>query len=94
MKINPALRNRLKKRIVQELKNPSKRIVTVKSAVEMSEADLEALVSAVPQIKDAELQNVVDESIVGGLVIVDGSKIIDVSLKGKLDEIVATLLEN
>lgn len=94
MKINPALRNRLKKRIVQELKNPSKRIVTVKSAVEMNEAEMDALAQAVPQIKDAELHNVVDESIVGGLVIVDGSKIIDVSLKGKLDEIVATLLEN
>lgn len=94
MKIDPALRNRLKKRIVQELKNPSKRVVTVKSAFELSKTDLEALAQAVPQIQDAELHNIVDSRIMGGLIIVDGSKIIDVSLKGKLNDIVETLLNN
>ncbi len=92
MKIDPSVRSRLRKKLIQELKNPSQRVVTVKTAVELSSDQLENVKKAVPQLESAELHNEVDSSIVGGMVIVDGSKIIDLSIKGSLQDLMTTLM--
>lgn len=94
MKINPALRSRLRKKILQEVKKPSGRTVTVKSAVKMTAKDIITLQKSLPELKDAKITNEVDKDILGGLIIVDGSKIIDVSIKGKIETLVNSLLTN
>lgn len=92
MTIDPAVRARLKKRLIKELKGPQQRHVVVKTAVKIGKAELSSLQKAVPELKDAQLTNEVDKEIIGGMVIIDGSKIIDVSLKGKLQDLIGNLL--
>lgn len=92
MKIDAAFRGRLKKKLLAELKKEHEREVTVRTALPLSPVQLSELQKAVPSLAHAELHNEVDQSIVAGMVIVDGSKIIDMSVKGSLQNLVATLI--
>jgi F0F1-type ATP synthase delta subunit len=47
-----------------------------------------------PKLHSAQLVNEIDSSLIGGVVIVDGSMILDYSIKGKMNELVDSLLEN
>ena len=92
MKINAAVRSRLKKKLIKELKGSHERNVVVKTAVALEDADLNRLQEAVPELQHTQMTNEVDESIIAGMVIIDGSKIIDISVKGSLSDLVGKLL--
>lgn len=92
MKINAAIRSRLRKKLIQEIKSPQNREVIVKSAYPMAESELKKIQAAMPGLESAIMKHHVDENVIGGVVIIDGSKIIDYSVKGRLDELVTSLL--
>jgi len=92
MKIDAAVKSDLRKKIMKELKSPQNRTVTVRSAYPMSNAELTQLQKTLPEMQSAHLTNEVDPEIIAGMIIIDGSKIIDYSIKGRLDELVSSLL--
>ena len=92
MKINASIRSRLRKKLIQEMRSPQNREVIVKSAHPMSDGDLKKIQAAMPGLESAVIKHHVDENVIGGVVIIDGSKIIDYSVKGRLDELVTSLL--
>ncbi len=94
MKINAALKNKLKKSLIEQIKHPGEREVVVHSPYPLKKDELSELKKKAPFLKDAHLVNVIDESLLGGIVIVDGSRIIDVSVKGKMNEIISSLLQS
>lgn len=94
MKINQLIRQRIRKQIVKALRNPENREVMIKSPFFMEAGDLENLKSLFPPLKNAHLSHEIDSTLLGGLVIVDGSTIIDYSVKSKLHDVVSSLLES
>lgn len=92
MKIDATVRSSLRKKILKELQSPQNRFITVRSAYKMNETELSSLQKAIPEMHDAHLTNEVDPEIIAGVIIVDGSKIIDYSVKGRLNELVSSLL--
>ncbi len=92
MKIDAAIRTNLRKKIIKELNSPQNRTVIVRSAYKMSEGEISQLKQALPDMQTAHLTNEVDPEIIAGVILVDGSKIIDYSVKGRLDELVTSLL--
>lgn len=92
MKIDAAIRSNLRKKIMKELKSPQNRTVTVRSAYAMSSSELAQLQKSLPEMESAHLTNEVDPELIAGVIIVDGSKIIDYSVKGRLNELVSSLL--
>jgi F0F1-type ATP synthase delta subunit len=92
MKIDASFRSRLKKKLLTELATEQKREVVVRSVLPLTESQLKELVEAVPTLSQAEIRNEIDASLIGGLVLIDGSKIIDMSIKGSLQGLVATLI--
>lgn len=83
MKISASLKADLKRYLVKKQKEESDKVV-VTSAYKISKSDLTKLQSLIPDVslKDAEV--VVDESLFAGYVIQKGSKVLDLSLKGRL----------
>lgn len=93
MKISKDLRNRLKKKIIEAIKNPESREVVVRTPYKMSSEELDEMKSILPSLKQAILKNEVDASLIGGLVIVDGSMILDYSVKGKINNVIDKILD-
>ncbi len=56
----------------------------IKTAYRLSEQEIESIKRAIPALKDFELDNEVDDSLLAGFVIKFGTKVIDLSLSGKL----------
>ena len=67
---------------------------TVTSVVEMSDSDLASVKSKIETVvgKKVLLEQVVDTSILGGLVVRVGNNILDLSLKNKLDAMTKTAI--
>jgi F-type H+-transporting ATPase subunit delta len=93
MKINATLKARLKKNLIEQIKHPGERDVVVTSAYPLTKEEMSQL-KKIEYLKDARLENKVDESLIGGLVITDGSRIMDISLKGKMNTIIDSLLQS
>jgi F0F1-type ATP synthase delta subunit len=54
---------------------------------DLSQSEVEKIRSKVPLIKDSDVDVVVDTSILAGIIIKHGSKLIDYSLKSKVESI-------
>ncbi len=93
MKINAVLKARLKKNLIDQIKHPGDRDVVITSAYPLTKDELSRL-GTTDFLKDAHLENIVDESLIGGLIITDGSRIVDMSLKGKMNTIIDSLLQS
>lgn len=91
MRIDPNVKAVLKKKILEHIKGTHSRSVEVISACALEKSDIRDLQEALPQLHDADIQVTVDPSIIGGIIIKDGSKIIDMSMKESLHSIVTTL---
>jgi len=90
MKINPRLKAELKKIAIRKIRE-AEEVVTIYSACELSASMLKELTTIVPQLEGAEMNVEIDESLLGGVVIRRGSKMIDMSLRSKLHTLATTL---
>lgn len=92
MRINPKLKGELKKYLLDKMRTDRQQIV-VYSSVELSSADVQMLESKFSNISFQNAQYRVDESLLAGVVIKFGSKIIDCSVKGRLSNLKHILYE-
>ncbi len=65
----------------------------VYSTYKLSNDELENLIKKIPQLKKYQIKNIVDKSIIAGIVIKFSDKIIDLSLKNRLKIIFQKLYE-
>lgn len=82
MKIDPEIVQELKK-AYNTIRNSDGR-VSITSAHTMSDSEKKALVEKLPMLKNADITYEVDASILAGVVITFGSKMIDLSLRNEL----------
>lgn len=94
MKINKADRIRIKKSIREQLTHPDAREVVLRTPFALNDAAMKGMQGMFPALKGARLRNEIDESLIGGVVIVDGSMIMDYSVNGKMKEVIQNLLES
>ncbi len=90
MKINPRLKADLKKIALAKMRE-AEEVVTITSACELTQPMLKQITTMVPQIAEADIKVIVDESLLGGFVIRRGSKMIDMSLRSQLHTLAAKL---
>ncbi len=83
MKINPELKEELRKYLEEQIGREKKK-VTIVSAYPLSHAEKNAIVIAYPGLNKELVENIVDKTIVGGIIIKFGSKIIDLSIRSAL----------
>lgn len=94
MAINPQIKLELKKVLKQKMSDMAQKVVIV-SSYQMSSQDKADVVAKIPQLpKKSDIEYQVDENLIGGIVVKIGSKLIDLSLKGQLNNLRQKLYEN
>ncbi len=83
MKIDPRIKADLKARLKQDLVALKKQF-TVISAFKIGNEEISEIKKKFPALKDALIVYEVDKSLIAGYVIKIGSKVLDVSIRGKL----------
>lgn len=86
MRIDPDLKNSLKTYLTQQLSKQKKK-VTVESSYILGETEKKKLQELFPQLHNANIAYVLNESLIGGVVVRFGSKMIDLSLKNELQNL-------
>lgn len=89
MRIDPTIKEDLKRYLLEKL-DEKKRIVTILSPYPLEADDIEEIKSKFEYLHHAHIENVIDKSLLAGFVIMFGTKMIDVSLKRKIGDIVET----
>ncbi len=72
--------------------NQNKAVVI--TAYQLSNEELVKIKSMVPLLKNLEVENVVDKTIIGGIIIQHRSSVIDLSLKSRLEKLRQSIYEN
>lgn len=86
MKINPSLKKELKKYLIQKIKDESEK-VEIYTANRLEKRDIEEIELRFPNIKQKKLDIIIDEDLIGGFILKEGSKVTDFSLKARLNQI-------
>jgi len=68
--------------------------VTIMSAYELSEDELTSVRKMFPALKEAEIVNLVDKNIFSGLIIKIGTRIVDLTLNGALQNLKKQIYES
>lgn len=83
MKIKPHLKEQLKKYLIDKVKEEEQKI-KVYSAYKLSENEVSLIKNKVKEYDWKNVDYLIDESLIAGIVIKKGSQIINLSLKGAL----------
>ncbi len=83
MKIDPQIKADLKARLEDDLKERKKKVV-VTSAYKMDDNEKKKVIGSFPSLKNARIEYRVDSDILAGYVVQIGSKTMDLSLRGQL----------
>lgn len=86
MKISQRMKEELRRFLLKKTREQEER-VTITAAHKLSKEELQAVQKLIPDLKGTVIDLVVDESLMGGITVQKGSKIIDLSLKGRLHEL-------
>ncbi len=86
MKIDEVDAAQLKKTIIKSLRDIKKKRVVIKSAYKLDDEELKLFVDQLPQLKDKELINIVQPSLIGGFIIEDSEGVVDLSLLSSLNQ--------
>ena len=86
MKIDPQIKSELKLKL-KEVQASAKKKVLITSAYELESEEVEKLYQAIDGLRQSQIDYAVDKSLIAGYVIKVGSKVIDLSLKGKLQSL-------
>lgn len=92
MKINPQLKEELKARLSSQLAKEKEKVV-VFSTYLLSGEEMGALLKSLPDLKERPYENVVDSTLLGGVVVQYGSKVIDLSIRHLLQTFQKTIHE-
>ncbi|OGK15319.1 hypothetical protein A3H80_00480 [Candidatus Roizmanbacteria bacterium RIFCSPLOWO2_02_FULL_37_19] len=91
MKIDKKLRLKLKKALLQQIKKPEFREIIVKTPYNLTTEEIKSLKQSIPYLSVGHITNEVDPRILGGLIIIDGSTILDFSVKGRMSQVLDTI---
>ena len=86
MKIDTNIKENLKKYLAELLKNEKEK-VTVISAYTLNNDELAALYKYIPRLKNSQINFAINENVIAGVVIKIGSKVIDLTLGGRLNNL-------
>jgi F0F1-type ATP synthase delta subunit len=92
MKVDPLLIKEFQKQLEESQHRLSQKVY-ITSTYRLEPVEIERIIRAFPLLKGREYVNEVDRSILGGLVIRFGSKIIDLSIKETLDTFLKQIYE-
>lgn len=86
MRIEPSIKKDLKIRLKEDLSN-LKKTVTIVSAYQLNKEDIDEIMNQFPELLNKPLKYQIDKTIIAGYIIKIGSKMIDISLKGRLQNL-------
>ena len=93
MRLDPQVKERLKKAFSEELV-AQKELVTIYSAYQLPDEDIQKIVQRFPQFQSGKIENKIDSSIIGGFIIQAGSQLIDLSIRNALHILKKQLYES
>ncbi|MFZ2206461.1 MAG: F0F1 ATP synthase subunit delta [Microgenomates group bacterium] len=93
MRLDPHVKERLKKTFTEELV-AQKELVTLYSTYSLSESEIKDICARFPQYATSKVENKVDPTLLGGVVIKCGSQIIDLSIRNALHLLKKQLYES
>lgn len=91
MKIDNALKKRLKDAVVAKLRDEQESTVVVETPYPISDREVASLKTQFPSLGEKLLVNKVIPDLLGGFVIKFNSKVIDASIRSEIDSIVDEL---
>jgi len=86
MKINAQIKEELKK-FLKEREKKEKEKVWVISAQKLSTEEKDTLVKKIPSLKKADLAEQIDSNLIAGVIIKQGSRMLDFSLAGMIRDL-------
>ncbi|OGK14676.1 hypothetical protein A3C98_03700 [Candidatus Roizmanbacteria bacterium RIFCSPHIGHO2_02_FULL_37_15] len=86
MKIDKSIKESLKKYLAELLKKEKEKITLI-SAYPLDNTELSPLYEYIPDLKESQISFVIDKKILAGVVIKIGSKVIDLSLSDRLNQL-------
>lgn len=92
MKIKPRLKEDLKKFLLLKLGEEAK-VVTLISSHELTNEQIEEIKETFPRIKNKQIKQEINENLMAGFILKEGSKITDLSLKSNLNKIKKNIYE-
>ncbi|OGK31193.1 hypothetical protein A3F29_01715 [Candidatus Roizmanbacteria bacterium RIFCSPHIGHO2_12_FULL_33_9] len=92
MKIKPRLKEELRKYLLNKLSEESKK-ATLISSHKLTSEQVDEIKLKFPSIKEKKLELKIDEDLLAGFILKEGSKITDLSIKTKLIQFKKTINE-
>lgn len=93
MHIDPALKEDLKKYLLQKLNNNQVPQVTIRAPFELSNEEISSLKRKIDLLEKADITVEADPAILAGVIIQFGSSVIDLSINTELQTLAHTLYE-
>ena len=93
MRLDPRVKERLKKTFTDEL-TAQKELVKIISTIPLSVEEQKKILLQFPQYAESTVENKVDTSLIGGIVIQCGSQVIDLSIRNALHLLKKQLYES
>ncbi len=93
MRLDPQVKERLKKAFSEEIV-AQKELVTIYSAYQLPDEDIQKIVQRFPQFQSGKIENKIDSTIIGGFIIQAGSQLIDLSIRNALHILKKQLYES
>lgn len=94
MRINSALKKEVKKIILAKISGEEKKKALIITPYQLKQEDYLRFYESFPFLKEKEIQNITDETLLGGFILRCNSIIIDASIGGKINKLTAGLYEN
>lgn len=91
MIIDSELKKRLKKHLLEKIKEEQKARIIIETPFKLSLDELNRIGKLFDEDKSKELINEIKKDLIGGVIIKYGSKIIDASIKSRIDEVVLNI---
>ncbi|MFA9288429.1 MAG: F0F1 ATP synthase subunit delta [Weeksellaceae bacterium] len=93
MKIDPELKQDLRKYLKSRMDAEQQAQVTIVAPHKLSKEDVKSLQQKFPMLAKAEITQEIDTALIAGVVIRFGSRMIDLSLQSQLQKLEKTLYE-
>lgn len=85
MKLKPRIKEDIKKFLIQKEKEEKQKAKVV-SSQKLTQEEWNEVFELFPDLKGKKIENIVDENLIAGVVVRQGSKIVDLSLGTRLKE--------
>lgn len=85
MKLKPRIKEDIKKFLIQKEKEEKQKAKVV-SSQRLTQEEWNEVFGLFPDLKGKKIENIVDENLIAGVVVRQGSKIVDLSLRTRLKE--------